>query len=765
MDFSVKSTLFLNILDSVPATPAKSEVTACAFRHHVVFCLRACRAVRLEVERSMRVKSLLFAACFTAVLLLCSLPAQAQERGLQGRVVYASARDVRDKDAAEALVKDCRKAGFNVLVLMVKEPDGRLYFTSEKGIQSRADGVAKFDPLAAVVAAAEKEKLTVHAGLCAFLEDPKSPAAMIHPEWAATNHENKNTAADPKSPGLWMCPARKDGYAYAYLIPVIEDLLRNYAVQGIHLTHLSFPVGVSPDSYCFCSYCLDDMPRRSRLFYPAAGRRFDPAPTVSDPLVDWADGSTSLPEGYENSSSKAKVEYLLKGTYRKGGTSDMDYFFYTYRTAVIRDFIAETYERMRAVSPKVEFSAKVHWNAPAAGRFAGQRWTDFGQWFDFLVLDTGRSYLPGDFDTYRKLLADVAFYAAVSSKNLVHVYMCLDVAGIYREEREALDSIVQVLADLVRYPGKDVKLAVTKLAGYFGVIEPSLAAADKTLASELGEAVTTLDKLAAQTQDRKELYNSIGARFQAIASRPPAGFYRLEKLSGALGDALNAGAESVAVDSAGAFSEHNLWKKLPDVLGPPAAEPYKTRPLRAPSVQLVRLFTEKQDQLAKAGADIWQLRERLTELQAQLDPLLKSFSVYELEQKEKQDKLDSLVQELDTLKQEYIRKIDELRKLGAGEAILQPAGQSSDTELPASDTDYAKLQRRLATTIEKLEIATGQRDRASAYAKKLAVQLESALADLTEQKQAYLYYISILIAIACIGLAIALVVSLMRQKR
>jgi hypothetical protein len=45
------------------------------------------------------------------------------------------------------------------------------------------------------------------------------------------------------------------------------------------------------------------------------------------------------------------------------------------------------------------------------------------------------------------------------------------------------------------------------------------------------------------------------------------------------------------------------------------------------------------------------------------------------------------------------------------------------------------------------------------------VQLERAHADLTEQKQAYLYYMSILIAIACVGLAIALVVSLMRQKR
>ena len=720
----------------------------------------------MEVEHSMRAKTLLFAAFITAALLVCCLPARAQEeRTLQGRVVYAHARNVRDKEAAEALVKDCREAGFNVLVLMVKEPDGKLYCTSEKGVSSRADSVVKFDPLAAVVAAAAKEKLTVHAGLCAFLEDPKSPAAMLHPEWAATDHEGKNTAADPKSPGLWMCPVRRDGYAYAYLIPVIEDILKNYAVQGIHLTHLSFPVGVNPDSYCFCSYCLDDMPRRSRLFYPAAGRRFEPPPTVSDPLVDWTDGSTSLPQGYESSSRKARVEYLLKGTYRKGGPADMDYFFYSYRTAMIREFVAETYGRMRAISPKVEFSARVYWNAPAAGRFAGQRWTDFGQWFDFLVLDAGRSYLPGDFATYRKLISDVAFYAAMNSKNLVHIYMGLDAAGIYREEREALDSILQILADLQRYPGKDVKLAATKLAGHYGVIEPSLADVDKTLAGELRETVTSLDTLAAQTQDRKELYNSIGAKFQALAYRPPVGFYSPDKLTGLLSDALNAGAESAAFDSADIFTNHNLWKKLPDVLGPAVPEPYKKRPLRAPSAQLVRLFTEKQDQLARAGADIWQLRERLNELQGELDPLLKSFGAYELDQKEKQDKLDALLLELDTLKQEYIRKIDELRKLGAGEATLQPVEHTPDTELPASDADYAKLQRRLADTLEKLQIATGQRNRASAYAKKLSVQLQQAHADLTEQKQAYLYYISILIAIACIGLAIALVVSLIRQKR
>ena len=222
-------------------------------------------------------------------------------------------------------------------------------------------------------------------------------------------------------------------------------------------------------------------------------KSFDPPRLVPDVLAGWARGATAnLPDKYDTREPEVKAEHMITGHFVKRGPADMDYFFYSYRTDMIRRFCAEVFEHARAVRPKVELSARVHWNAPAAGRFAGQRWTDFGQWFDFLVLDVDRSHLPGDYDTYRKLLQDVAFYMTTISYNLVHVYAGIGVCDTYLETREIIEEMLDILADLTANPEKDAREPAAKLSAAFDRIKPGLTTADKTLAKELEDYITSI---------------------------------------------------------------------------------------------------------------------------------------------------------------------------------------------------------------------------------------------------------------------------------
>ena len=261
---------------------------------------------------------------------------------IAGRVLFARAADVTDETRAAELVEKCRQAGFNTLILQVKEPDGTVYFDTLKFMGARALPTGNFDPLKVVLNEAKKCGLLVHAGFCAFLEGADSYIAKAHPEWAALTPEGKNTSMSGETIGMWMCPARRPGYADEYLIPMIEELLKKYDVDGIHLDRLSFPTCSNPDSFCFCDYCVKNFPRASRLYYPSEPKkRFEQPAGGADAPSQWHKGWSALPRDYDSFSRKVKSEYMLKGRYHKSGPGDIDCFFYSYRTDAIRKSLLE----------------------------------------------------------------------------------------------------------------------------------------------------------------------------------------------------------------------------------------------------------------------------------------------------------------------------------------------------------------------------------------------------------------------------------------
>lgn len=761
-------------------------------------------------------KARLLALSFMAALVSFTPPALAQERAVEGRVIFAKARDIPDAPAAGKLVKDAHDAGFNVLVLSVKQPDGKIYFRSKKFGAACASTVKDFDPLAAVLKAAHKEGLTVHAGLCAFLEGPNSPSVDDYPEWAVRNPAGKTTRDVKRTRGIWMCPARRPGYADRYLIPMIKELLENYKVDGIHLDHLSFPVEAGSNRYCFCEHCLSQFPRDSRLYYPTLAKdRFASSGGHANPSPAPLGGGTALPAGYGSRARKAKVKYMLEGSYFEQGPADMDYFFYSYRTDAIRSFCSALYKRAREVSPRIELSARCGWNAPAAGRFAGQRWTDFGQWFDFLVLDMGRDHLPGDFATYRKLLGGAVSYMAYKSRNIAHTCVGLSVEGIYLEETRALEAMLEALESLERNPRGNMLSAADKLAAQFEKVKANLTAADEMLANHLKASIISIKTAAATKSPRpKRFYTDIKTRVQQFLKEPPAGFFAPKKMAEILKTVRGAGANSLALDGVAAIGHAGLWEKLPELLGGPAREPYQVRPLRAPSAQIVRLLFEKQEQLANASAEIELLNQQLKEVSAEIAPLRGRVEKSGQSGKDKVDKLDSLLSKLDELRREYSRKIAELQELATSKPAQGQPSPASPTEPPQpegtltdahyetlqrlldektrqleiaqkardaaeklaleltakshqleSDADYSTLRRMVEEKTGQLEIAEKQRDAAEKLALHLTTEFRELESQLIEQKQEYFYYISMLIALACLGLTVVLVMSLIKRRR
>jgi len=91
-----------------------------------------------------------------------------------------------------------------------------------------------------------------------------------HPEWAARNPEGKiPSQAELLGDGVpyyinWMCPAQRPGYADQWLLPMIEEIVRDYDVDGIHHDYLRYPGDVAPDSYFFYTYRQDAINRFAR---------------------------------------------------------------------------------------------------------------------------------------------------------------------------------------------------------------------------------------------------------------------------------------------------------------------------------------------------------------------------------------------------------------------------------------------------------------------------------------------------------------------
>lgn len=182
------------------------------------------------------------------------------------RALWVTRTTLASPDAIGQMVRAAEAGGFNTLVVQVRGR-GDSYYTGT--IEPRAPELASkpaFDPLAAVLEQAHAAGLKVHAWVAVNLvsSSVSLPASREHviyraPEWLMVPRElaAQMKKVDVRSPayigrlarwtrahadeveGLYTSPVHPG--AQAHVASVIGELVRKYAVDGVHLDYVRFP--------------------------------------------------------------------------------------------------------------------------------------------------------------------------------------------------------------------------------------------------------------------------------------------------------------------------------------------------------------------------------------------------------------------------------------------------------------------------------------------------------------------------------------------
>ena len=168
--------------------------------------------------------------------------------------------------AVDAVVDQAKQAGFNALFVQVRGR-GDAFYSSRLVPRSLLleNRPASFDPLARLLRRARDRGLKVHAWVNVLLAAgfvgplPRGHIAAVHPDWLMVPHSAaaEALAAGPRArPGLIRdgAPADSEGFYLSpsaagvpeHLEAVVRELVRGYAVDGLHLDFIRYP-GVDYD--------------------------------------------------------------------------------------------------------------------------------------------------------------------------------------------------------------------------------------------------------------------------------------------------------------------------------------------------------------------------------------------------------------------------------------------------------------------------------------------------------------------------------------
>ena len=395
--------------------------------------------------------------CIVSVFVVATLSTgpvrSGNSQSLEGRAVWASAGDAgTSRDSVAAFAERLKSSNVNTVVMCVKGVWGEIYWPSEEFSEAVRDRFRDFDMPAALIEECHKRGIEVHAWFCDFPEGGKLVADDRHPEWAMRNPDGDPTSAEilrgrPYG-GTWMCPAQRPGYTDQYLIPMIVEFAKRYDVDAIHHDYVRYPGDLAPDTYCFCDYCLENIPKFAGLYWQAhPDEEFYPNMDRPHLEAHWEPSPRALPMNWQDMSRKAKSRFLLDGGYFHAGNNDLDYFFYLYRVHWIQQFVREVSEEVRKVKPNVEFSAAVFKNPVQSGRFIGQDWRGYSDWVQYAMPMNYRDHIPGDFETHLDLMEETVRDQLEWARDFEHLWIGICDYQLYPEENRFSRRMRRILSD------------------------------------------------------------------------------------------------------------------------------------------------------------------------------------------------------------------------------------------------------------------------------------------------------------------------------
>lgn len=367
-------------------------------------------------------------------------PLDGGAQSLKGRAVWGHPGVAgTNRESVAEFADQLAGAHINTLVMMVKGVGGDIYWPSERFADCVRDAYKTFDFPAVLIEECHARGIEVHAWFCDFPEGPASPSNERHPDWAMLDAEGQPTDSEilrGRRYGMrWMCPARRPGYTDQWLIPMIAEFAARYDIDAIHHDYVRYPGDLAPDQYCFCDYCLEEIPKFAG-FYKQAYPDEAFSPEFDRPYLEahWEPGPRVLPHNWASMPRRAKSRFLLEGSFFAGGRYDLDYFFYQYRVHWIREFAREVAETVRETKPDMEFSAAVFKNPLHSGRFIGQDWRGFSDWVQYLMPMDYRYHYPGTFEQHLDLLGESIQRQKEWARDAKHLWPGIASYQLYKEE-------------------------------------------------------------------------------------------------------------------------------------------------------------------------------------------------------------------------------------------------------------------------------------------------------------------------------------------
>ena len=522
-------------------------------------------------SRKLRLLSVTLMILIIGALVHVTSVADANQRKPEVHALWVHPPAVgKTPEEVRKFIEQCKRANIDVLVVMIKGAQGEIYWQSKRFPQAIAKGWEQVDFLGTLIKEAHAQNIKVDAWFCDFIEGPNGAAHREHPEWAQLNPDGNTTASEKLGHTrpygyVWMCPSRRPGYVDQWLIPMFEEVAKNYAVDSVHHDYVRYPGDVAPDSYCFCDYCLAHLPQYAMLSYKARPEERYRV-KFSQPRIEanWWSDPTMLPSDWDKMDRREKADFILNGRTIPGGPPDMRYFFYDYRQHQIKTFVKEVAVRMRRLDRKIEISAAVFKNPILSSRFIGQHWNDWTPWIDVYMPMTYRSHFAGSFESYLDHLTETTERQRQWVNQERPIYAGVATTYLYREELQPIDEIRDRVIELKTLSADDLKGRAEKtraIKASFDAMRPRLGEVAPEVEKEIGtlvEAVVANDGRGATAA----AIDSLAARISRLRSDLPAGYFQPEKLLRSIEAARKAKPEGIVIFSAGNLKIEKLWPTL-----------------------------------------------------------------------------------------------------------------------------------------------------------------------------------------------------------
>ncbi len=188
------------------------------------------------------------AGVIPAFFILLILPAFLMAKPVQG--IWVVRHSITSATKVRQVVDFAAKNGYTDLFVQVRGR-GDAYYNSQIVPRSTLLPRGDYDPLADIIPLAHAQGIKVHAWVNMYLSWsartlPPDPSHIVnqHPEWVEVNGRGKNDLeflnqnGKNGREGIYLSPLNDE--VNAHLLSVINELVQNYQLDGIHLDYIRF---------------------------------------------------------------------------------------------------------------------------------------------------------------------------------------------------------------------------------------------------------------------------------------------------------------------------------------------------------------------------------------------------------------------------------------------------------------------------------------------------------------------------------------------